>query len=166
VTYAERVPGPDLMLEVVRRDVDSRLRHFLFGSTDEVLDRLATGLRQRFPGVQIAETLSPGPATERDPEVLDEIRAAEPHVVWTALGAPKQELWAHDHAAVLAPSLLVCVGAAFDFHAGTKRRAPEWMREHGLEWLHRLGSEPRRLGWRYLSTNSLFVARTLRDLGR
>jgi N-acetylglucosaminyldiphosphoundecaprenol N-acetyl-beta-D-mannosaminyltransferase len=161
---AERVPGPDLMLEVFRHAAP--LRHFLFGSTPEVLARLSRRLRDSFPGCEIAGTLAPPAGGEHAPTALATIREAEPHLVWTALGAPKQELWAHAHARDLAPALVLCVGAAFDFHAGVKRRAPDWMRGHGLEWLHRLATEPRRLGWRYLSTNSLFVLRTLRHLGR
>lgn len=67
-----------------------------------------------------------------------------------------------DHAGALEPALLVGVGAAFDFHAGMKARAPRWMQSAGLEWLHRLATEPRRLGWRYLSTNTLFALWMLR----
>jgi N-acetylglucosaminyldiphosphoundecaprenol N-acetyl-beta-D-mannosaminyltransferase len=138
------------------------LRHFLFGSTPAVLGSLERRIRQRFSGVAIAGVLAPPHGDERSAACVEAIAATEPHVVWVALGAPKQELWMADHAAALASSLLVGVGAAFDFHAGLKPRAPHWMQERGLEWLHRLATEPRRLGWRYLSTNTLFALAVLR----
>jgi N-acetylglucosaminyldiphosphoundecaprenol N-acetyl-beta-D-mannosaminyltransferase len=166
VTEAQRVPGPDLMVEVLRRDPDSQLRHFLFGSTPEVLQQLSARLLESFPACRIVGTLAPPPGNEHDAEGIAAIREVEPHVVWTALGAPKQELWAHSWAYDLAPSLVVCVGAAFDFNAGTKPRAPMWMQAHGLEWLHRLATEPRRLGWRYVRTNTEFLRVVLRQAGR
>jgi N-acetylglucosaminyldiphosphoundecaprenol N-acetyl-beta-D-mannosaminyltransferase len=165
-TRAERVAGPDLMLEVLRRDREARLRHFLFGSTPDVVRLLTQRLRAGFPDCNIVGTLAPLPGAERDLAVLEQIRATEPHLIWAAFGAPKQELWAHEHARALAPALVVGVGAAFDFNAGAKQRAPRWMQDAGLEWLHRLASEPRRLGWRYLSTNSRFVVQVLREIAR
>ena len=98
-----------------------------------------------------------------DEALVDQINASEAGVVWVSLGCPKQELWmAAQRGSVQA--VMVGVGAAFDFHAGTVRRAPPWMREHGLEWLHRLVSEPRRLWRRYLVTNTLFVLAAARQL--
>jgi len=161
---AERVPGPDLMLAALRSSVD--LRHFLFGSTAEVLARLERRLPSLVPSLRLAGSLAPGRGEEHDAAVIDAVRAAKPDVVWVALGAPKQELWARRHAAALEPALVVCVGAAFDFHAGSKPRAPQWMQRAGLEWLHRLASEPRRLGWRYVSTNTRFVLSAARELVR
>jgi N-acetylglucosaminyldiphosphoundecaprenol N-acetyl-beta-D-mannosaminyltransferase len=95
-----------------------------------------------------------------------QICETEPHVVWCAFGAPKQELWMHRNASALTPALVLGVGAAFDFHAGTKKRAPVWMQRAGLEWLHRLCSEPRRLAGRYLITNSEFLLRASAQLVR
>jgi N-acetylglucosaminyldiphosphoundecaprenol N-acetyl-beta-D-mannosaminyltransferase len=161
---AERVAGPDLMLAVLRDSLD--LRHFLFGSTPEVLARLEQRLTATVPGLRVAGSFGPAPGGEHDPAVIEAVRDAKPHVVWVALGAPKQELWAGRHAADLAPALLVGVGAAFDFHAGSKSRAPQWMQRTGLEWLHRLASEPRRLAWRYASTNTRFVLSAARELVR
>jgi N-acetylglucosaminyldiphosphoundecaprenol N-acetyl-beta-D-mannosaminyltransferase len=91
------------------------------------------------------------------------IAAAKPDVVWCALGAPKQELWMHRHAEALRPALVLGVGAAFEFLAGTQPRAPLWMQQHGLEWVHRAANEPRRLLPRYLSTNSRFAHYVARD---
>ena len=84
-----------------------------------------------------------------------------PHVVWCAFGAPKQELWMYRNAAALAPALVLGVGAAFEYHAGTKKRAPVWMQRAGLEWLFRFASEPMRLGPRYVRTNSEFLVRAM-----
>lgn len=160
---AERVAGPDLMLDVLRESSDD-LRHFLFGSTPEIMARLEPSLQELVPGLRLAGSLAPAHGEEHDPAVIEAVRRAKPDVVWVALGAPKQELWADRHASSLAPALIVGVGAAFDFHAGTKKRAPGWMQRTGLEWLHRLASEPRRLGWRYASTNTRFVLRVLREI--
>ena len=84
-------------------------------------------------------------------------------VVWVSLGCPKQELWMAAHRGKI-NAVMVGVGAAFDYHAGTIRRAPLWMQHSGLEWLYRLISEPRRLWRRYLVTNSLFVIGVIRQL--
>ncbi len=159
---AQRIPGPDLFAATLDRGRALGLRHYLFGSTPSVLAALERRLRERFPGVEIVGAQAPPRGAERSAACLDAVRAAEPDVVWVALGAPKQELWMADHAGALEPALLVGVGAAFDFHAGMKARAPRWMQSAGLEWLHRLATEPRRLGWRYLSTNTLFALWMLR----
>lgn len=161
---ARRVAGPDLMLAVLDRGRQAGLRHFLFGSTPAVLKRLESHLVERYPGIEIAGRHAPDPGAEDADEALVRIRAAAADVVWIALGAPKQELWAQRHESILGPSLLAPVGAAFDFNGGAKPRAPRWMQRTGLEWFHRLAIEPRRLGWRYLSTNSAFAVAALREL--
>ena len=142
---------PDLFAEVIDRGRESGLGHFLFGSTPAVLAALEQRLQQRYPGVEIVPAgLRRRPGRSTPPASSRRSPSSRPHVVWVALGAPKQELWAADHAAELRPALVIGVGAAFDFLAGTKTRAPRWMQNTGLEWLHRLATEPRRLGWRYL----------------
>ena len=161
---AQRIAGPDLMPAVLDRGRTSGLRHFFFGSTRPVVDAVAARVLSLFPGVEIVGTAAPNKGDEDLAELLDQILVSQPHVVWVALGAPKQEVWAQRHQADFRSSLLLPVGAAFDFIAGTKPRAPEWMQRNGLEWLYRLGTEPRRLGWRYLSTNSVFLVRALREL--
>jgi N-acetylglucosaminyldiphosphoundecaprenol N-acetyl-beta-D-mannosaminyltransferase len=136
------------------------LRHFLFGSTPEVLERL----RERF-GDAIVGAVSP-PFGNVGADAVEEIRATRPDVIWCALGAPKQELWMATHADALAPALLLGVGAAFDFVAGTKPRAPRWMQRTSLEWAHRLATEPRRLAGRYARTNTEFALRICLELTR
>jgi N-acetylglucosaminyldiphosphoundecaprenol N-acetyl-beta-D-mannosaminyltransferase len=159
---AQRVAGPDLMPRIFELGVPLALRHYLVGSTDDVLERI----RGRFPEVLFAGSAAPeienGVAVSSD--LCADIRAAQPDLVWCAFGAPKQELWIREHAPLLAPAVVLGVGAAFDFVGGAKPRAPVRMQALGLEWLHRLVSEPRRLTGRYVRTNSEFVVRAARDL--
>ena len=162
---ARRVAGPDLMLAVLETGRSIGLRHFLFGSTPRVLDALTRELEQKVPGVEIVGAYSPRPREEDSPEALSSITSAQPHIVWVALGAPRQELWLHRHAGEI-NAVGVGVGAAFDFHAGTKPRAPEWAQRSGFEWLHRFISEPSRLGPRYLQTNPSFFLLAGRELLR
>ena len=166
---AQRVAGPDLMEAVIREGRAFDLRHALYGSSPDVLVRLEARLRVDHPGVRVVSAIAPGfgdqsaADTERE---IDRLNAEKPDIVWLALGAPRQELWAARFAEQLAPAVVVCVGAAFDFLARTKPRAPEWMQVLGLEPLHRATTEPRRLSLRYLTTNSSFVVRAALQLAR
>lgn len=165
VVPAERVAGPDLMLRVLDRGRARQLRHVFVGSTDPTLERLHERIQAQLRDVEIVGTIAP---PFDDPEVwtddlIAHVRALEPDIVWLALGAPKQETWMREHAAALAPAVVLGVGAAFDFHAETKKRAPRWIQRAGLEWAHRLASEPARLGGRYLRTNTAFLVRVAAD---
>ena len=167
---ATRVAGPDLMARVIEDGRGFDVRHFLLGSSKGVLRRLEENLIRRFPGAEIAGRRSL-PFFEAEDfrgteAAIAEVRRASPHVVWLSLGCPKQELWMLRYAHELAPALVAGVGAAFDFHAGTKRRAPAWVQRAGLEWLHRLLSEPRRLASRYARTNSEFLLLAAAELLR
>jgi N-acetylglucosaminyldiphosphoundecaprenol N-acetyl-beta-D-mannosaminyltransferase len=93
--------------------------------------------------------------------VVRRINAARPDIVWVGLSTPKQEQWMHEHRPRLDASVLIGVGAAFDFHAGVKSQAPRWMQRSGLEWFYRLCNEPRRLWKRYLLNNPAFVVLVL-----
>ena len=163
--HARRVAGPDLMLAVLAGGRTVGLRHFLFGSTPAVLDALKEELEQKVPGVQIVGAYSPRHQEEDSPDALSSIGCAQPDVVWVALGAPRQELWLHRHAGEI-DAVGLGVGAAFDFHAGAKPRAPKWAQRSGFEWLHRLVFEPSRLGPRYLQTNPSFFLLAGRELLR
>lgn len=157
---ARRVGGPDLFVEVVDRGREPALRHFLVGSTERDLERLTSVLLTRYPGAEIVGTHAPPHAPEPEVEpAVEKMRAARAQLVWVGLGAPKQELWSSRAAPLVPDATFVGVGAAFDFLAGTKRRAPRWMQRMGLEWLFRLASEPRRLASRYVRSNSEFMAR-------
>jgi N-acetylglucosaminyldiphosphoundecaprenol N-acetyl-beta-D-mannosaminyltransferase len=158
---ATRVAGPDLMLRVIDEGREVGLRHYLLGSSDSTLERLRLRLERQLPGCRIVGSYSP-PFAERwepAPSEWHVIRSADADIVWCSLGAPKQELWMGRNAHRLSPSLVVGVGAAFDFHSGAKPRAPYWMQTMGLEWFYRMVREPRRLGPRYLRSNVEFVLR-------
>ncbi|WP_432071739.1 WecB/TagA/CpsF family glycosyltransferase [Streptomyces wuyuanensis] len=156
---ATRVYGPDLFLDVFALSQDAGLRHYLLGSTSDVLDALTAELQRRFPRARIAGACSP-PFRPLTPGELDEQRrdilASGADIVWVGLGTPKQDLHAARLAAAL-PVVCVAVGAAFDFVAGNKPQAPRWIQRGGLEWTFRLGCEPRRLWRRYLFGNVRFV---------
>lgn len=159
---AHRVAGPDLMPRVIEAGQAHGLRHLLFGSTPEVLERLQTRIRERFPEALIVGAISPpfrSLSSQEEAELTAEIRAARPHIVWVGLGLPKQDEWMWRNRAAYTPALALGVGAGFEFLAGTKARAPLWMQRAGLEWLHRLTHEPRRLAARYLTTNTEFLGR-------
>jgi len=158
------VPGPDLLLRAL--EAFKERRHFFFGSTPEVLALLTEALWRAVPGLNVCGSLSPPfrpPTVQERLEHLETIRRSRADFVWVGLGAPKQEFWMAENWRELAPCILLGVGAAFEFHAGTVRRAPEGFRRLGLEWLYRLAKEPRRLWKRYLITNSLFLLFLLRE---
>jgi N-acetylglucosaminyldiphosphoundecaprenol N-acetyl-beta-D-mannosaminyltransferase len=159
----ERVCGIDLMPAVIERGVARGIRHYLLGSTEEVRARLERNLLERFPDIELVGSAGPFGDQAALDAVVPQIREVEPHIVWCAFGAPKQELWMHRNAAALAPALVLGVGAAFEYHAGTKKRAPVWMQRSGLEWLFRLVTEPRRLWSRYLTTNTAFCVLVARE---
>jgi N-acetylglucosaminyldiphosphoundecaprenol N-acetyl-beta-D-mannosaminyltransferase len=166
---ASRIAGPDLMPLVFERGQALGLKHYLLGSTEQVLRSCREKLERAFPAAEIVGAKSPpfGDLHERDDAaVLAAIRKASPDVLWVGLGAPKQELWMSRHAHSVAPALALGVGAAFDFVADAKARAPACVQRAGLEWLHRMVHEPRRLGGRYLRTNSAFVVHAGIELAR
>jgi len=161
-----RVYGPDLMLALCERSPARGYRHFLYGGSPQVLDRLIERLQARFPGLSIVGSLAPPfrPTTEEEGRSeVARINAAAPDFVWVGLGTPKQEQWMARQRPLLQAPVLIGVGAAFDFHAGTKAQAPRWMQRSGLEWLFRLLSEPRRLWRRYLTNIPLFAGYLLLD---
>jgi len=150
----ERVTGADLVGALFDAATDDRpLRVFLLGAAPGVADRAAVNIEAKWPAVQITGTYSPPMGFEHDEaenrEILDRIAAAAPDALVVGLGAPKQELWVHRHRQSIAARAALCVGATIDFLAGAKPRAPRWMQRNGLEWFHRMLSEPRRLVLRY-----------------
>ena len=159
-TLARRVYGPDLMLEVCRQSASTRRTHFLMGGAPGVADRLADALKHKFPGIVISGTCSPPfqPFTEsQEEDLIRTINRAAPDIVWVGLSTPKQEQWMHRNRQRLNVAVVLGVGAAFDFHSGTRRQAPRWMRDVGLEWLFRLTHEPKRLWRRYLIYGPQFL---------
>jgi N-acetylglucosaminyldiphosphoundecaprenol N-acetyl-beta-D-mannosaminyltransferase len=162
--HVERVYGPDLLLACCAASVERGYRHFLFGGAEGVPERLAERLVRSFPGLQIAGCLSPPfrPLNAAEDEAMTrQIATTNPDLVWVGLSTPKQERWMHAHVGRVGAPVLIGVGAAFDFHSGSKRQAPRWMQRSGTEWLFRLMCEPRRLGRRYLVNTPTFVWHTL-----
>jgi N-acetylglucosaminyldiphosphoundecaprenol N-acetyl-beta-D-mannosaminyltransferase len=165
-TEVSRACGADLVTELCRVSVTEGLRHYLYGGKPGVADRMARSLADRFPGLQMVGTATPPfrPMTsEEDAAATAAIVATRPDIVWVGLSTPTQEYWMRDHVGRIPGATLIGVGAAFDFHAGDVKRAPRWMQKAGLEWLHRLSSEPRRLWRRYLVLAPTFVWRAVRD---
>jgi N-acetylglucosaminyldiphosphoundecaprenol N-acetyl-beta-D-mannosaminyltransferase len=148
----KRVYGPDLMLKVTEISASNGYRQFYYGGAEGIADKLTEALVRAYPGLQVVGTYSP-PYRELTPaedgEVINAINAAHPHILWVGLSTPKQEFWMANHLGKLDVPVMIGVGAAFDFLAGSKRQAPGWMQRHGLEWFFRLVTEPRRLWRRY-----------------
>lgn len=129
------------------------LKVFLLGAGPGVADEAAMRIRRDWPGVNVVGTESPPLGFENDGgecrRILASVAAAGPDLLLVGLGAPKQEVWTHRHRAEIRAKVVLCVGATIDFLAGAKSRSPLWMRKCGLEWLHRVSTEPRRLARRY-----------------
>lgn len=156
---AGRVPGPDLMPEIFALSEKKGYRHYFYGSKQSTLDALKEKLLEKYPKLNIVGMYSPPfrPMTEEeDNEAVERINAAKPDFIWVGLGAPKQEIWMAQHEDRV-KGVMLGVGAGFDFHAGTIKRAPKWMQEICMEWLYRIMQDPKRLLWRYLDTNFSFL---------
>jgi N-acetylglucosaminyldiphosphoundecaprenol N-acetyl-beta-D-mannosaminyltransferase len=167
---ARRLTSTDGFLRLCRHSARRRGRHFfLGGANDEVARAVRASVEQSFPGLEIAGSEVP-PFRAYDDEELralaEEIRASGAEVVWVGIGAPKQDVLAQRLRREQAAPVIICIGATFDFVAGTKRRAPGWLRAIGLEWLFRLALEPRRLWRRYLIGNAQFLGGVGADLIR
>jgi exopolysaccharide biosynthesis WecB/TagA/CpsF family protein len=159
----DRVCGPELMLRICARAAADSISIYLYGSTPQVLDLLQKALAEQFPGLRIAGVESPpfrALTPAEDADVVRRINESGAGIVFIGLGCPKQDHFAADHSGRIW-AVQICVGAAFEFHAGTKTMAPKWMQRRGLEWVYRLACEPRRLFKRYLTTNTAFLAKWL-----
>ena len=162
-----RVYGPDLMLDVCAWSETSGARHFFYGGADGVAERLAQKLKERFPKLQVAGTFTPpfrALNADEAKRLTAQIAAAAPDIFWVGLSTPKQEKFMAEFLPKLDATLMVGVGAAFDFHSGRVRQAPRWMQRGGLEWVYRLAGEPRRLAGRYFRNNPRFVLKFLGQL--
>lgn len=161
-----RVYGPDLTLEVCRQAAAAGLPIGLYGSTPATLTALQASLRRQFPDLKIAYACAPPfgqPTPADDVATTQAINDSGTRILMVGLGCPKQERWVAAHRGRVA-AVMLAVGAAFDFHAGTVKQAPRWMQAAGLEWVYRLFREPGRLGKRYLKHNPRFALLFLRQL--
>lgn len=156
----DRVYGPDFMMEMCRLSVERGYRNFLYGGNPGVAKLLREKLLERFPGLQVVGTYTPPfrPLNGVEEEELNTlVQDSKPHIIWVGLSTPKQERFMAQYVDRLHVPLLVGVGAAFDIHTGKIKDAPSWMKRSGLQWLHRVAQEPRRLGRRYLVNNPRFL---------
>lgn len=163
----EKVTGIEYIPPVARAGLEHGLRHFFFGGAPGVAEAAAKKLTELVPGTQIAGTYCPpfDPNGEWDlNEINNLLVTTQANIMWVGVGAPKQELWMAKVSGRIQVPVMLGVGAAFDFLAGTKPAAPRFMSRLGLEWLFRLLSEPRRLWKRYLVGNSKFIGLSLKDL--
>lgn len=152
--------GPDVMTELFKVSEEKGYTHYFYGGSEETLKLLEKNLKNKYPKLKILGMYSPPfrkLTDKEDCEIVNNINKINPDIIWVGLGAPKQEVWMSEHIGKINSSLMFGVGAAFNFHAGTVRRAPLWMQEHGLEWLYRFIREPGRLWKRYLVTNTIFI---------
>lgn len=167
--WIERVYGPDLMLEICSRSVEHGWSHFFYGAGPGVADDLAEQMASRFPGLSVVGTHSP-PFHDLTEDEIEHtaamINRSRADFVWVGLSSPKQERWMSVFRPKLDASVLLGVGAAFDIHAGRVPQAPQVMQRSGLEWAFRLGSEPKRLWRRYLTSVPRFAWRILQDRPR
>ena len=150
----ERVPGSELVPALFHSfNRKGRLRAFLLGAKPGVASIAAANMKKRWPNVDTVGVYSPPLGFENDPEennyILDQIALAQPDVLIVGLGAPKQEIWVNQHHHKIQAPTALCVGATIDFLAGEQKRAPAWMQKGGIEWLHRMCSQPKRLVKRY-----------------
>jgi N-acetylglucosaminyldiphosphoundecaprenol N-acetyl-beta-D-mannosaminyltransferase len=156
----KRIFGPDLMLEVCRRSAGTGIRHFLYGGNPGIAAELAERLRCRFPGIKVVGSFTPPfrPLEPSEQLALEEqMETTLPDIVWVGLSTPKQEKFMAENFRRLPCKVMIGVGAAFDIHTGRVHDAPQWIKEAGLQWAHRLCQEPRRLWKRYLVNNSAFL---------
>lgn len=166
-----RVNGTDLFERTSAAAAEGGISIFLMGGRPGAADGAAQALRARHPALKVAGTCCPAYGFESDPveqdRVRKEIETAKPDILFVGLGPPKQEYWIQDYAEKLGVPVSVAVGGSFEMVSGIIPRAPGWMQKSGLEWFFRLVREPRRLGKRYLVTNTRFVWLVLRQrLGR
>lgn len=157
--HAKRVPGPDLMPAILKLSEEKGYKHYFYGSTENTLTELEKAMLKAYPKLQIVGMYSPPFRTltqEEDEEIVDKINRSGADFIWVALGAPKQEKWMYEHQNRI-NGLMIGVGAAFDFLAGTTKRAPMWMQKLCMEWVYRIMQDPKRMAPRYLNTNFAFL---------
>lgn len=161
-----KIAGADLFHYEMKRLNNINGKCFFLGSTEHNLKLITERAKKEYPGLQVYSYSPPFKPTfneEDSKAMIDAVNNVEPDVLFVGMTAPKQEKWSYQHFQYLKAGHICCIGAVFDFYAGTIKRAPEWMIYSGLEWLYRLLSEPGRMWKRYLIGNSLFVIEILKE---
>lgn len=165
-TKLQKIAGADLFVFEMKRLQKSGGKCFFLGSSEDVLSKIEARAIMEYPNIQI-QTFSPPFKQEFTHEenslILQKINSFQPDVLFIGMTAPKQEKWAYQQFNQLQVGHVCCIGAVFDFYAGTIKRAPKWMIRLGLEWLYRLLKEPRRMWRRYLIGNTRFIWTILKE---
>jgi len=154
------VTGPALMREVFRRKEFAAYTHFFYGGDTGVAQELAAHFRSVTPHAKIVGTFTPPFRSLTNAEeraLIAQIRRCKPDMIWVGLGTPKQDKFMRRYLPLLDTTIMFGVGAAFDFHTGRIRDCAPWIKGAGLQWLHRLMQDPKRLWWRYLRDNPAFI---------
>jgi N-acetylglucosaminyldiphosphoundecaprenol N-acetyl-beta-D-mannosaminyltransferase len=160
----ERISAGDFLPEFCRRCKDNSLSLYLLGSEKDVAGNAAIALQKKIPGLKIAGVHHGFLSSGGIPEILSGIKTASPDILLVGMGVPLQEKFVEKHKGEINVPVTWCVGALFEYYAGTSPHAPRWMRRAGMEWLFRLAVEPGRLWKRYLLGNARFMLTTLKYL--
>jgi len=160
--HCQRITGPDLIEVAARLSIQRGTRIFLLGGSEGAAEATRRRLEENYPGVQICGCYAPPEATYPFPQELDlaiceRIKTSKPDILFVGFGCPKQDFWIRDHLEEIAVPVCVGIGGSFNFFSGATSRAPGWMQRSGLEWVYRLGLEPRRLWRRYILRDLPFV---------
>ena len=162
-----RVYGPDLMLDLCAWSENSGCKHFFYGGADGVAELLAQKLKLKFPKLKVVGTFTPpfrALNVDEENKLREQVGLSQPDNFWVGLSTPKQEKFMAEFLPKLDVTVMIGVGAAFDFHSGRVKQAPRWMQRSGLEWFYRLCCEPRRLAKRYFKNNPLFALKFFAQL--
>jgi N-acetylglucosaminyldiphosphoundecaprenol N-acetyl-beta-D-mannosaminyltransferase len=162
----DRVCGADLTDALCEAGQADGLRHYFYGGKAGIPEAMIKNLSSKYSALNVVGSYSPPFRALTDAEdaaIVDAINESGAQVVWVGLSTPKQEFWMRNHVGRIRGATLIGVGAAFDFHSGAVARAPKWMQRFGLEWLHRLASEPGRLWHRYLTLAPSFLLSVIRE---
>jgi N-acetylglucosaminyldiphosphoundecaprenol N-acetyl-beta-D-mannosaminyltransferase len=158
--WMQRVAGPDLMREVFRRKEFAGCTHFLYGGEEHVAEQLRERFTRSYPWARIVGTYTPpfrDLNAEEEESLIARVSKLKPDIIWVGISTPKQERFMHRYLHRLDTTLMFGVGAAYDFHTGRIQDAPQWVKTMGMQWLHRLLQDPRRLWKRYLRNNPAFL---------
>ncbi|CAN2042212.1 N-acetylglucosaminyldiphosphoundecaprenol N-acetyl-beta-D-mannosaminyltransferase [Candidatus Magnetomoraceae bacterium gMMP-15] len=162
-----RVYGPDLMWTICKSSVKKGFTHFLYGGNKGVAETLKNTLEKKIPGIKIAGTYTPPfrPLTNaEEKDMIKQVNQTKPDFFWVGLSTPKQEIFMSEYILKLDTKVMLGVGAAFDYHTGRVTDSPDWIKRSGMQWLHRLLQDPKRLWKRYLINNPLFVYKFLKQV--
>jgi N-acetylglucosaminyldiphosphoundecaprenol N-acetyl-beta-D-mannosaminyltransferase len=155
-----QVTGPTMMLRLCALSPEKGYTHFFYGGNDGVAEQLRDALTQRFPGLKVVGTYTPPfrpLTTDEEAALISKVAQSKPDFFWVGLSTPKQERFMDQYMSKLETRVMVGVGAAFDIHTGRIKDAPYWMKLTGVQWMHRIWQDPKRLWKRYLVNNPKFV---------